>query len=145
ARPAPGRAEGRAPLEPPVREARTPEPYPAAPSAVEVSAAAIERLRSSIPRTERPRQEPAGVADVDEAPLSPNGAVQHPAPRPVSVEALPPDPRVAPEDRAGGAVEALRASRLDFLFRSKAAARPAPQPAPFETYPPAQAPPRPAA
>src|SRR5262249_59394053 len=86
------------------------------------------------------RQEPAGVADVDEAPLSPNGAVQHPAPRPVSVEALPPDPRVAPEDRAGGAVEALRASRLDFLFRSKAAARPAPQPEQFETYARAEAP-----
>ncbi len=120
--------------EPPVREARPSEPYPAAPSAVEVSAAAIERLRSSIPRTERPRSEPAGVADVDEAPLSPNGAVRHPAPRPVSVEAPPPDPRVTAEDRAGGgAVDALRASRLDFLFRSKAA-RPAPQPEQFETY-----------
>jgi hypothetical protein len=120
--------------EPPVREARPPEPHPAAPSAVEVSAAAIERLRSSIPRTERPRPEAAGVAEVDEAPLSPNGAVQPPAPRPVSVELPPPDPRVTAEDRGGGsAVEALRASRLDFLFRSKAA-RPAPQPEQFETY-----------
>jgi hypothetical protein len=120
--------------EPPVREARPAEPYPAAPSAVEVSAAAIERLRSSIPRTERPRPEAAGGADVDEAPLSPNGAVQAPAPRPASGEPRPTDPRVTAEDRGGGsAVEALRASRLDFLFRSKAA-RPAPQPEQFETY-----------
>ena len=68
------------------------------------------------------------VAEVDEAPLSPNGAAAHPAPRPARVEAPAPEPRVTAEDRtAGGAVEALKASRLDFLFRSKAT-RPVPQP-----------------
>jgi hypothetical protein len=52
------------------------------------------------------------------------------------------DPVVA-DDRAGGAVEALKASRLDFLFRSKS--RPA-QPENFEAIWPADArPPRNAA
>jgi hypothetical protein len=115
----------------PVAQARPPEHYPAAnPSAVEVSAAAIERLRSSIPRTERPRAEPSEIADYEEVPLSPNGAAHRAAqPRAPAAEQLPPEPRVAAEDRGGAAVEALRASRLDFLFRSKPdAARAAPQP-----------------
>jgi hypothetical protein len=115
----------------PVAQARPPEHYPAAnPSAVEVSAAAIERLRSSIPRTERPRAEPSEIADYEEVPLSPNGAAHRAAqPRAPAAEQPPPEPRVAAEDRGGAAVEALRASRLDFLFRSKPdAARAAPQP-----------------
>ena len=132
--------------EPPPRELRPPDPYPAppaatAPSAVDVSAAAIERLRSSIPRTERPRAEPSVVADVDEAPLSPNGAAQQPPARRAAAEAPAPDPRVTAEDRAAGtAAETLKASRLDFLFRSKPA-RPAPQPQAenFETFWPADA------
>ena len=41
---------------------RQPSAAPA-PSAVDVSSAAIERLRSSIPRTERPKAEPSLVAD----------------------------------------------------------------------------------
>jgi hypothetical protein len=123
----------------PVAQARPAEHYPAAnPSAVEVSAAAIERLRSSIPRTERPRAEPSDAEDYEDVPLSPNGAAHHrPAPpRAPVAEAPAPEPRVAAEDRGGAAVEALRASRLDFLFRSKPGAaraapqQPQPQPAP---------------
>jgi hypothetical protein len=50
-----------------------PESHPAAePSAVDVPAAAGERLHSSIARAER--AEPSIVADDDEVPLSPNGA-----------------------------------------------------------------------
>jgi hypothetical protein len=132
--------------EAPAREARPAEPYPApGPSAVEVSAAAIERLRSSIPRTERPRAEPSVVADDEEVPLSPNGAVHHPAqqPRPPSVEAAPAEPQGSADDRAAAPApaEAAKASRLDFLFRSKPAARPAPQPQSenFDTFWPADA------
>ena len=131
--------------EAPVREIRASEPYPpTGQSAVEVSAAAIERLRSSIPRTERPRAESPVDADIEEVPLSPNGAAHHQPQqaRHSSVAAAPPAPKVTAEDRAGGAaVEALKASRLDFLFRSKQTARSAPQPQPqpenFDTFWPA--------
>jgi hypothetical protein len=147
--PAPPVANGlRAPSQPsitarpdvPARQPHPAEAYPPpAPSAVEVSAAAIERLRSSIPRTERPRAEP----DMDEAPLSPNGAMHHPGgPQPRQPEAAPNEPRSTAEDRDGDpAVEALKASRLDFLFRSKPAARQAPQQQPenFDAYWPADA------
>jgi hypothetical protein len=99
------------------------EPRQPAPSAVEVSAAAIERLRSSIPRTERGRSEPSVVAEVDEVPLSPNGAASHGQPARGAVAESAPERK--PEDvaRAGEATaaEALKASRLDFLFRSKPA------------------------
>jgi hypothetical protein len=87
-----------------------------------VSAAAIERLRSSIPRADRTKPEPSVVAEVDEVPLSPNGAAHH------SQQARPPVAESAPEPKAedttarageATAVEALKASRLDFLFRSK--------------------------
>jgi hypothetical protein len=119
--------------EAPVRPTRPAEPFPATPSAVEVSAAAIERLRSSIPRTERPRADASTDADIEDTPLSPNGAAQRSAPAPRAPEAAPAPPRAAAEDRASGAaVEALKASRLDFLFRSKPAARPAPQPDNFD-------------
>ena len=110
-------------------------------SAVEVSAAAIERLRSSIPRTERHRTESPAVADDEEVPLSPNGAGHRPAPpsRPSNVEAAPSELRGGADDRIGAAPsEALKASRLDFLFRSKAA-RPAPQSENFETFWPGDA------
>jgi hypothetical protein len=72
--------------------------------------------------------------------LSPNGAhstgPQHAAqPRHETVETLP------PEGRAGGeAVEALKASRLDFLFRSRPA-RPAGQSENLETFWPGEVPP----
>jgi hypothetical protein len=141
--PPPPRSMPQAPVrEAPLPDPRQPEPYPAtpypAPSAVEVSAAAIERLRSSIPRTERPRPD-SPVADVEGVPLSPNGAGHHPAPpqRRPAAEVVP-QPKVTADDRAGGAAaEALKASRLDFLFRSKSA-RPAPQAENFETLWPAE-------
>jgi hypothetical protein len=125
--------------EAPSREVRPAEqPYPApAPSAVEVSAAAIERLRSSIPRTERPRVESSAVAEDDEVPLSPNGAGQA-QPRSASAEPAPPEPRVGAAERAGAAAaEAPKGSRLDFLFRAKPAARPAPQSENFDAFWPA--------
>jgi hypothetical protein len=129
----------------PAREAfRAPEPYPV-PSAVEVSAAAIERLRSSIPRSERSRNEASAGAETDGAPLSPDGASstvaphQFQPPRPATSEAAPAEARAAAEDRAGGAaVEALKASRLDFLFRSRPP-RPAGQLENPETHWPAEA------
>jgi hypothetical protein len=121
----------------PLREPVPAEPYAAqAPSAVEVSAAAIERLRSSIPRAERPtaRGEAPVVTDIDAAPLSPNGTPPPaaPNPRPASVEPAAVEPKEAAEDRpSGSAVDALKASRLDFLFRSRP--RPAP-PAQLESF-----------
>jgi hypothetical protein len=69
--------------------------------------------------------------------LSPNGTAHVQTHRSAGVEAAPPEPKVSPEDRAGGgAVEALKASRLDFLFRSKPA-RPASQRANFDAVWPA--------
>jgi hypothetical protein len=126
----------------PAREPRPAAPYQASPSSVEVSAAAIERLRSTIPRTEPPRVESQGTTQAtaqgpgyaEETPLSPNGAAAGGRTR---AEPAVREPRVAADDRAGGAVEALKASRLDFLFRSKSA-RPA-QPENFEAIWPADA------
>jgi hypothetical protein len=111
----------------PVRQelpVRPTEPYPApaapAASAVEVSSAAIERLRSSIPRGERPRAEmpapPPPPPDYEEVPLSPNGAAP-PRARPVA----PPEPREAAE---GQPSDPSKKSRLDFLFRTKPSGRP---------------------
>jgi len=120
----------------PSAQPRAPEHYPA-PSAVEVSAAAIERLRSSIPRERR--ADPSEVADVEGVPLSPNGGAAHPrAPQPRSpvAEAPAPEPQVSAEQQpASPEVEALRASRLDFLFRSKP--RPQHQPENFDAFWPA--------
>ena len=104
--------------EAPVSEARPHEPHPAV-ELPEVSAPAVERLRASVPRAERPATEPSIFAHDEEVPLSPNGAA-HVQTRPPGVEAASPEPKVSADDRAGGAaVEALKASRLDFLFRSK--------------------------
>jgi hypothetical protein len=121
--------------EQPSREAVASEPY-AAPSAVEVSAAAIERLRSSIPRAERPaaRGEASLVTDIDAASLSPSGTLPPavPHPRPASIELASAEHKGATEDRpSDSAVDALKASRLDFLFRSRP--RPAP-PAQLENF-----------
>ena len=112
----------------PAREPRAPQSHPAAaPPAVDVSASAIERLRSAIPRGERPKAEPSVVAEGEEVPLSPSEGVPHQPAAPLA-------PKITAEDRAGGAaVEALKASRLDFLFRSKPAARPAPSPGSSDT------------
>lgn len=88
-------------------------------SAADASASALERLRSSIPRNERSRVEPAMVPEGEEVPLSPNGGhapVQ--ARRTPAEPAL--EPRLSPDDRLGGATaETTKASRLDFLFRSR--------------------------
>ena len=130
--PFPPRSRGEAPA----REARAAAPQQSSPTSVEVSAAAIERLRSTIPRTEASRIEPPPAAHREEAPLSPNGvaAPQHAPDRArVASQALP-EPRVTGEER-GGAAEALKASRLDFLFRSRPT-RPA-QPESFDTLRPA--------
>jgi hypothetical protein len=123
--------------EAPARDARPAAPYQPSPSSVEVSAAAIERLRSTIPRTEAPRVEPPTSGHGEEAPLSPSGATApyQPTDRPRAEPAMP-EPRVTAEERAGGAVEALKASRLDFLFRSKPQ-RPVPQPENFDAIWPA--------
>jgi hypothetical protein len=120
------------------RETRAPGARPTGtPSAVDVSATAIDRLRSAIPRTERPKAEPAIVAENEEVPLSPDGVVPEQPSRPSGGEAAPVGPRITAEDRAGGAaVEALKASRLDFLFRSRPA-RPAAQPEKFDALWPA--------
>jgi hypothetical protein len=100
-----------------VSEARPREPRPAAelPDG-DAAAPPVERLRASIPRAERSTAEPSILAQEEEVPLSPNGAA-HVQTRPPHVEAAAPEPKVSPEDR--GAVEALKASRLDFLFRSR--------------------------
>ena len=109
---APAEAVAREPVKEVVNEAEPP-PAPAAPSQpVEVSASAIERLRSSIPRSAVPEAE-------DTVPLSPNG--QHAA-HPVE-----PVPR-----SAGAAAVETREPRLDFLFRPRQA-RQAPQQEAFDS------------
>jgi hypothetical protein len=129
--------------EAPVREARPLGSYPAAPApsaATDVSASAIERLRSGIARAERPRAEPSIVAEHDEVPLSPNGADHQRTQQAgaVVVESVP-EPKVTPEDRtSAAAVETLKSSRLDFLFRSKPA-RPAAQAGPLDATWPSEA------
>jgi hypothetical protein len=120
------------------REAR-PAPAPVSgPSSVEVSAAAIERLRSTIPRNENGR--PAASGELEEVPLSPNNEPpQQQAPAGTAPEIPIAEPRVTAEDRtpAQSATEALKASRLDFLFRSKPA-RPVRQPENFDAIWPAE-------
>ena len=88
-------------------------------SAADASSSALERLRSSMPRAERQRAEPAIVPENEGVPLSPNGghaSVQ--ARRTPAEPAL--EPRLSPDDRLGSVTaEATKASRLDFLFRSR--------------------------
>ena len=100
------------PPEPPPVEARTPSD-----ATVDVSASAIERLRSSIGRPANPDL----VTEVEGVPLSPNGprlSAQNGAgyqPKP---------PVEEPAQDAGATAETLKTKRLDFLFRSRAS-RPA--------------------
>jgi len=123
--------------EAPVSEVRPHEPAAGLPEA-DVVASVAERLRVSIPRAERHTTEPSIFAHDEEVPLSPNGAA-HVQPRPPRVEPAPPEPKVSADDRGGGAaVEALKASRLDFLFRSKPA-RPVSQRENFDAAWPADA------
>jgi hypothetical protein len=98
----------------PAIEAAAPAPVGAN---VEVSATAIERLRSSIPRAEK------NVPEAEEVPLSPNGSQAHPVePR------LEPPPRFEPAPRsAGAAAVETPEPRLDFLFRPRQPRQTAPQ------------------
>ena len=141
ARPAEAEVPPRLRHEAPLRDVRPSEAAAVPlPSAVVVSSTAIERLRSSIPRTERPKAEPSLVAEHEDVPLSPNGAGQHHAQpsQPSAAQDAPSDPNVAAEDRAGGAaVDVLKASRLDFLFRSKPARATTP-PENFDAFWPAE-------
>ena len=94
----------------PVKEVVNVEPAPApVPGpAVEVSASAIERLRSSIPRPDKAVPE----AEEETVPLSPNG--QH------ATHHAEPPPQVEPVPRsAGAAAVETREPRLDFLFRPR--------------------------
>jgi hypothetical protein len=108
-------------------------------TALEVSTAGIERLRSSLARGERRGEPPSVVAEGEEVPLSPNGTAHQPAQAASDPSPGRPTPNVMGEDRPGiGAVEALKASRLDFLFRSKPA-RPVAQSANVDSFWPADA------
>src|SRR5262249_45719335 len=102
------------PPEPRAPEPRVPEPHPAepVPAAIDVSANAIERLRTAMVRPDRV------VTTGEDVPLSPNGGYQPTAP------ALKPEPPVRPAAAAGEA--ASREPRLDCLCRPKA---PRPTPA----------------
>ncbi len=104
----PAEAVAREPVKEAVKTVEPPAP-PAAPSpTVEASATAIERLRSSIPRSDKVVPEPADIV-----PLSPNGqqAAHHVEP-----------PQVEPVPRsAGAAAVETREPRLDFLFRPRQA------------------------
>ena len=90
----------------------------------------VEPRAPGTSRVDTSRAEPAEpsiVADEEEVTLSPSGAALPQPHRPRTLEPAPAEPKVSAEDRVGGAaVEALKASRLDFLFRSKPA-RPASQ------------------
>jgi hypothetical protein len=103
------------------------ESHPA-PDAIDVSASAIERLRSSIPRSERKGE---NGADTSEVPLPP-GTAQAPAESDAAPE---PDgdaetgaPPAAPQKP-----EIIKQPRLDFLFRPRPAQPQPPQPQPFDT------------
>jgi hypothetical protein len=113
------------PAPPPAADPRI-ETRPPADAGVDVSASAIERLRSSIARPER---KPDMVAEASDVPLSPNG---HGAPAESA-----PEPRIPADVVARGDNVAVqtRESRLDFLFRSKPAR--APQPEAFDSFWPA--------
>jgi len=135
--PASGSITPARPLAPSPRRAETPQVRASESSATagaplgEVSA--VDRLHG----TRAEQGEPPIVAEEEEVPLSPNGTAHVQTHRSTGVEATSPEPKVSAEDRAGGtAVEALKASRLDFLFRSKPA-RPASQRANFDAVWPA--------
>ena len=126
--------------EAPVRDARPVEADTLAspPSTLDASSSAIERLRSSIARADRPKPEPSLVADHD-VPLSPNGGHhQAQSPVPPAGQSQSPEPKVPTDARTGdAAVDALKASRLDFLFRARPA-RPTTSPENFDAFWPSE-------
>ena len=105
---------------------------PAAAS-VDASARAFEQVRSNVPGGEQITPEPSMVEHGEEVPLSPTAVPHHMGQQPNdSVLAL--RQSKTSDDRPGaGAVEALKASRLDFLFRSKPPQPPA-QSANFDAF-----------
>lgn len=102
------------PTQPAPARARSEAAKVQAPPALDIPAAAAER--SQPPRAEQ--AEPSIVADEEEVPLSPLAVAHLQTRRFRPVESASPEPKAASED-GGSAVEALKASRLDFLFRSK--------------------------
>jgi hypothetical protein len=113
------------PVAPPAAAAAAPSP------AAEVSASAIERLRSNMPRLDK------AVPEHDETvPLSPNGQhAGHQVEPPVQVSPTQVPPAHAepvPRSAGAAAVETRDAPRLDFLFRPRQA-RPAPQQEAFDS------------
>src|SRR5262249_18218871 len=108
------------PSEPRLPEPRgtDPRPAPAADATLDVSASAIERLRSSLQGNERPRTDMPttdGVAPAEEVPLSPNGANgAHPPAAPA-----PPTAKATNGAAHPDAAAEAKGPRLDFLFRSK--------------------------
>jgi hypothetical protein len=118
---------GPATVEPLPLEASVPEPQPAegnSDATLDVSASAIERLRSSIARTPKPEM----VADSADVPLSPT------APPPSARNGAGHDAKPvhdAGAQNAGSAADAAKSKRLDFLFKSRAN-RPPPA-EPYET------------
>lgn len=130
----PAPAAPRPRTEPQVREVR-PAAAKTSSSSVEVSAAAIERLRSTIPRNETTTTEVS--RQLEEVPLSPTEASQQQAVAPGAPETEPAEPLRAEDRTPESATEALKASRLDFLFRSKPA-RPVREPEKFDAIWPAE-------
>jgi hypothetical protein len=114
----PAEVVAREPIKEVVNVEPAPAPLPPVPAAaaaanpaVEVSASAIERLRSSIPRPDK--VVPEAEAEEEEAvPLSPNGQL--------ATHHVEPPPQVEPVPRsAGAAAIETREPRLDFLFRPR--------------------------
>jgi hypothetical protein len=77
-------------------------------------------------------------AQGEETPLSPNGPAQYAPAARGRPDVAAPEPNIPVENRPEATVDTLKSSRLDFLFRSKPAARP-PEPPNFETIWPADA------
>jgi hypothetical protein len=127
----PAEVVAREPLKDVVDVEPAPAPVPvlaaaaAASPAVEVSASAIERLRSTIPR---PDQVVPEAEEEEAVPLSPNGqqATHH----------VEPPPQAEPVPRsAGAAAVETRQPRLDFLFRPRQVRQASQQPTPQQPAP----------
>ena len=105
------------PVEPATLELRSVEARTPSDATVDVSASAIERLRSSIGRPAKPDP----VTEIEDVPLSPNGP-------PLSAQNgagyQPKPPVEEPAQDTSATAETLKTKRLDFLFRSRAS-RPA--------------------
>ena len=90
------------------REARPLPIQQPSPSSVDVSAAAIERLRSTIPRAEGPRADQGVPAQGEETPLSPNGPAQYAPAARGRPDVAAPEPNIPAEDRPEATVDTLK-------------------------------------